>query len=251
MFKLTLVKYRKYKDEIETLVEELGREPYPEEVKIQLDLQTSKEAELLLEFINTDQFVDEDPDKYELIIKRGISNYELKKLRIKRGISQIELMKETGINSATICSIENCRKYPDKKQRRKLAEFFGVREELLFPEWLGFVADELSSCQTEKIVEVGKLRLDSAEVLGLEAPDTPNLSNIIEGAKLKKIADEVLTLREQKIISTRYGFEDGVSKTLEEVGNEFGATRERIRQIEQKAFEKIKYYLNHNQSNEN
>ena len=48
-----------------------------------------------------------------------------------------------------------------------------------------------------------------------------------------------LSPREQKILEMRFGLEDGVSHTLEEVGQEFGVTRERIRQIEAKALEKI------------
>lgn len=46
--------------------------------------------------------------------------------------------------------------------------------------------------------------------------------------------------REQKILEMRFGLTDGVAHTLEEVGKEFGVTRERIRQIEAKAMEKIK-----------
>jgi RNA polymerase primary sigma factor len=49
-----------------------------------------------------------------------------------------------------------------------------------------------------------------------------------------------LTLREQRILKIRFGLEDGITHTLEEVGNEFGVTRERIRQIEAKALEKIR-----------
>jgi len=53
-----------------------------------------------------------------------------------------------------------------------------------------------------------------------------------------------LAPREQKILKMRFGLEDGVTHTLEEVGNEFGVTRERIRQIEFKALEKIRQHDN-------
>jgi RNA polymerase primary sigma factor len=52
--------------------------------------------------------------------------------------------------------------------------------------------------------------------------------------------------REQKILKMRFGLEDGVTHTLEEVGEEFGVTRERIRQIESKALERIREHLDIN-----
>ncbi|MFA5052077.1 MAG: sigma-70 family RNA polymerase sigma factor [Patescibacteria group bacterium] len=52
-----------------------------------------------------------------------------------------------------------------------------------------------------------------------------------------------LSPREQKILEMRFGLTDGVSHTLEEVGQEFGVTRERIRQIEAKALEKIEEHV--------
>lgn len=56
---------------------------------------------------------------------------------------------------------------------------------------------------------------------------------------ITEVLDE-LTPREQKILKIRFGLEDGITRTLEEVGLEFGVTRERIRQIEAKALEKIR-----------
>ena len=51
---------------------------------------------------------------------------------------------------------------------------------------------------------------------------------------------QYLSSREQKIIKMRFGLEDGVTHTLEEVGREFNVTRERIRQIESKVLEKMR-----------
>ena len=57
---------------------------------------------------------------------------------------------------------------------------------------------------------------------------------------LEKLMGE-LTSREQEVLKARYGFEDDVEKTLEEVGQTFGVTRERIRQIESKALRKLSH----------
>ena len=50
-----------------------------------------------------------------------------------------------------------------------------------------------------------------------------------------------LTEREQKVLTLRFGLEDGRARTLEEVGKEFNVTRERIRQIEAKALRKLRH----------
>ena len=52
---------------------------------------------------------------------------------------------------------------------------------------------------------------------------------------------KTLTPREARVLSLRYGLEDGNPKTLEEVGKEFNVTRERIRQIEAKALRKLRH----------
>ena len=61
---------------------------------------------------------------------------------------------------------------------------------------------------------------------------------------LKEQLEEVLgtlTEREQKVLTLRFGLEDGRARTLEEVGREFNVTRERIRQIEAKALRKLRH----------
>ena len=82
-------------------------------------------------------------------------------------------------------------------------------------------------------------------VLGdfIEDEDTVTPEESATGSLLKEHVKDMLnglTEREQKILKLRFGLEDGKSHTLEEVGQEFSVTRERIRQIEAKALAKLR-----------
>ncbi|MEX0877552.1 MAG: sigma-70 family RNA polymerase sigma factor [Candidatus Spechtbacterales bacterium] len=86
---------------------------------------------------------------------------------------------------------------------------------------------------------------DESSVLGEFVKDEKELSpKVVAGRELlrERLNDIIsdLSAREQRILRMRFGLEDGVTHTLEEVGKEFGVTRERIRQIEAKALEKIR-----------
>jgi RNA polymerase primary sigma factor len=77
----------------------------------------------------------------------------------------------------------------------------------------------------------------------IEDEDTARPEELAANQLLKEQVKEVLsalTEREQKIIRLRFGLEDGKQHTLEEVGQEFSVTRERIRQIEAKALAKLR-----------
>ena len=110
----------------------------------------------------------------------------------------------------------------------------------------------------EKVHHIQKI---SQEVVSLEAPvgeddeGESSLAEFIEDVHSltpAQIASQTLlrerirdimvdlTPREQKILQMRFGLEDGITHTLEEVGKEFAVTRERIRQIEAKALSRIK-----------
>jgi RNA polymerase primary sigma factor len=74
--------------------------------------------------------------------------------------------------------------------------------------------------------------------------DAPAPSEAASFILLKEQLEEVLetlTAREEKVLRLRFGLDDGHTRTLEEVGQEFGVTRERIRQIEAKALRKLRH----------
>jgi RNA polymerase primary sigma factor len=70
------------------------------------------------------------------------------------------------------------------------------------------------------------------------SPDREASKRILQD-QIKEILND-LSSKEQKIIEMRFGLIDGINHTLEEVGKEFGVTRERIRQIEAKVQDKIR-----------
>ena len=78
----------------------------------------------------------------------------------------------------------------------------------------------------------------------IEDHDAPAPADAASFTLLREQLDEVLetlTLREKRVLELRFGLEDGRSRTLEEVGQHFGVTRERIRQIEAKALRKLRH----------
>jgi RNA polymerase primary sigma factor len=73
-------------------------------------------------------------------------------------------------------------------------------------------------------------------------PDNQTNSNLLKDNLYEML--DFLTPRERKIIIMRFGLDWGEIHTLEEVGKEFGVTRERIRQIEAKTLEKLRDHPN-------
>jgi len=144
--------------------------------------------------------------------------------------------------------VETISKYT--QVRRRLLQGLG-REPL--PEE---IAAEMG-LEVDKVRHIMKI---SQETVSLETPvgegeEDSILAEFIEDEKvpppsleaartlLKERLKEILidlTPREQKILSMRFGLEDGITHTLEEVGQVFGVTRERIRQIEAKSLERIR-----------
>ena len=116
---------------------------------------------------------------------------------------------------------------------------------------------EVINMPTEKVREIMRV---AQEPVSLETPigeeedshlgdfipdeDAPAPQDAASHTLLKEQLAEVLatlTPREEKVLKLRFGLEDGRSRTLEEVGEEFNVTRERIRQIEAKALRKLRH----------
>ena len=113
---------------------------------------------------------------------------------------------------------------------------------------------DMSPEKVREIVKVAQLPISLESPIGQE--EDSHLGDFIEDRNalppvdaaskqlLKEQIDEVLsslTPREQRVLVLRFGLEDGRSRTLEEVGQEFNVTRERIRQIEAKALRKLRH----------
>jgi len=118
------------------------------------------------------------------------------------------------------------------------------------------MGQELEKVHT--IIKISQETVSLETSVGDDESEDSTLGDFIEdqktlspdrAASLQLLKDHVYDIikdlppREQKILEMRFGLTDGVSHTLEEVGQEFGVTRERIRQIEAKALTKIQEHV--------
>lgn len=118
------------------------------------------------------------------------------------------------------------------------------------------IAEEMD-ISVERVREIQKI---SQEPVSLETPigeeDDSHLGDFVQDENVQEPEDaasfvllreqlleamDTLTEREQRVVSLRFGLDDGKTRTLEEVGKEFKVTRERIRQIEAKALRKLRH----------
>jgi RNA polymerase primary sigma factor len=120
--------------------------------------------------------------------------------------------------------------------------------------------EEIADAMELPVAKVRKIKKIAQEPISIETPvgeeDESHLGDFIEDEAQQSPSDAVINLnlraqtaqvlktltpREEKVIRMRFGLEDGSEHTLEEVGQSFAVTRERIRQIEAKALRKLRH----------
>lgn len=166
--------------------------------------------------------------------------------RKARGWTQKTMSLLTGISSGHLGHIETLRLVPSENAMDEICAALDLPREYLFPQSLieaireglfGQRVAELEEQQVIRLTEARRARMlpPVTEEEGLQAADR---------YLLKQAVADILTElkpREQKVLSLRFGLQDGRSHTLEHVGRELGFTRERIRQIEAKALRKLRH----------
>jgi RNA polymerase primary sigma factor len=154
--------------------------------------------------------------------------------------------------------------------REPMPEEVALEMDFLSPEDRMTIEDALAAGQRLDPLLNRRLQIAAAKVrrimriaqepMSLETPvgteENSSLGDFIEDESLPGPADQAsrhllkeqmseilsgLTERERKVLEMRFGLKDGTARTLEEVGQEFGVTRERIRQIEAKALRKLRH----------
>ncbi len=160
------------------LVQELGREPTPEEVALEMDFLSPEDRMLIDDALGSGLPLDP-------VLNRRLQIAATKVRRIMR-IAQEPMSLETPVGT---------------EENSSLGDF-------IEDESLPGPADQASRHLLKE-----------------------QMSEILSG----------LTERERKVLEMRFGLKDGTARTLEEVGQEFGVTRERIRQIEAKALRKLRH----------
>lgn len=176
-------------------------------------------------------------------------NFILRSMRQARGLTLKQLSEMSGVDVDSIQNMELLRlvtgvKFQDVNQ--KLVQVAAALEldfdEAFPPDYLDMLQRKLLPRRRFPIVwyrEVSLDRLAARELPMLPGPDEEYIDQV-DLNRLIHEAIETLSEREQAIIKMRFGI-DRAPMTLEECGQQFGVTRERIREIEAKALRKLRH----------
>jgi len=179
-------------------------------------------------------------------LKLFTRNTRLVDARKAKGVTQPEMSKAIGMSPQKLSHIENLKFVPKDADMAKVAAYLGASIDYLFPPILMTAIEEgvfsrrdaqLAKPEIISLAEAARLRLTydgESEII-----DEVNRHLLAE--QLHELIQEALTPTERRVIELRFGLEDGVGRTLEEVAPWIHVTKERIRQIETKALRKLRH----------
>lgn len=182
-------------------------------------------------------------DKVRVAFVGRIKNAALSEFLAKKSWSQRQLAKELCVAPTTVNRWVLLKDAPQGEEILcKIEELLGQLREDIFPdffrskEWkealknIGGEQMVIRQVPVQALLSRGQLSLPSLEVDYDARELEENLVSALQS----------LSLKEEKILKFRFGIEDGQMHTLEETGKLFGVNRERIRQIESRAFKKLR-----------
>lgn len=187
--------------------------------------------------------------KFSVGIRHQMFNNEVRKRRLELGLTQEQLAIRIGSNKSLLSQIETFKRYPSETEATLLSNILGSDKTKLFPEWLRELRG-VRSVVTEHLVT--ERLLDHPEINYLPGENgieqfEDTLREQEQTQRIEKLREALDTIseKEQRVLKLRYGLEDGKERTLTEVGEVLGISGSRIRQIEQKAFRRLKHPSRH------
>lgn len=183
--------------------------------------------------------------KFRLRGDLRLKNARLVETREELGMTQKAFAEHVGIQHGQYNGYETLRLYPTRKHRKLLAEICGLDEGELFPPELKEYAKKKESrlLVSTAVVEPSRLLgMNRREVRALPAP--ADIEKELSSKELKGDIEWLLSTlkeREAKIIRLSFGLGDQESMTQEEIGSLLGISSERVRQIREKALERLRY----------
>jgi len=156
-----------------------------------------------------------------------------------------------GVSFATISSYERLRAYPAEDVASRIATALGVDADYIFPQDMRNHISEVRQMRKNHrryqyketpLSDELVVKLESQSKLATSEAQSP-IAHATHNILKERLAGVLDTLgwREREIVKLRYGIETGYSYTLEEVGKIFNITRDRVRQIEAKALQKLQH----------
>lgn len=190
-----------------------------------------------------------DSVEWELGQEVRLFNGTLRKLRLERGLTGKEVADVIGISQCTLYSYENMRSLPSEETAKKIGKFYGKKPEEIFPR--EFLKMFKTGTYERRQIAYAKAELKQLEASQAYAEkhthlleETTDPEKTLEKREaiiaLRKFIADTLTDREYRIICMRFGLDGNPPMTLEDVGKEFDVSRDRIRQIETKALNRLR-----------